>query len=158
MLTCVAQLPAFSLATVAALLPVAPAGSSSLQTELVLILTCPAQARTILRIGRSWKRHEKQTRRRYSNNRPIIMHVTCLSFSHRDNKIVRLWCLRERAARFGGAKPNRPPAKPPPYGCVFDQVTLPPAMPGHFNLRESYLFAAQSVILSMTVLASASEL
>ena len=64
---------------------VAPAGSSALQTELVLMLTRPAQARTILRIGRSWKYHEKQTRRRNRNNRQIITHVTYLSFSHGDD-------------------------------------------------------------------------
>ena len=84
MLTRITQLRALSL-TPATNFFVAPACSSSLQTELVLMLTRPAEARTILRIGRSWKHHEKQTRRRNGNNRPIITHVTYLLFPHRDN-------------------------------------------------------------------------
>src|ERR1700688_1397118 len=82
MLTRIAQLPALSL-TAAALLFIPPAGSSSLQTELVLMLTCPAQARTILCIGRSWQYHEKQTHHRSGNKRrQFITHVTYLSFFH----------------------------------------------------------------------------
>jgi hypothetical protein len=33
-----------------------------------------------LGIGRSWKYHEKQTRRRNGNNHPILRHVTYLSY------------------------------------------------------------------------------
>jgi hypothetical protein len=89
MLTRIAQLPALSLTT-AALLFIPPAGSSSLQTELVLMLTCPAQARTILRIGRSWKYHEKQARHRGGNKRQFfITHVTYLSFFSHQDTIVR---------------------------------------------------------------------
>jgi hypothetical protein len=85
MLRRITQLRALSL-TPATSLPIAPAGSSSLQTELVLILTRPAETRTILRIGRSRKHHGKQTRRRKGNNRQFIVHVTHLSFSHRSHK------------------------------------------------------------------------
>src|SRR3984957_12060429 len=79
MLTSITQLRALSL-TPATRFSIAPAGPSSLQTELVLILTRPAQARTILRIGRSRKHHGKQTRRRKGNNRQFIVHVTHLRF------------------------------------------------------------------------------
>ena len=85
MLTRITQLRALSLTPATSFL-IAPAGPSSLQTELVLMLARPAQARTILGIGRSWKYHEKQTRRRNGNNRPIITHVTYLLFAHRDNR------------------------------------------------------------------------